>query len=101
MKSLILSKLGEIYDGQALDAICPFCIGRTFRHPSGEKTMRVRIVPSRIHEGETEFVVVCENPDGCHALASECDMWIRDRPAWPWSQWEWLALRLLPARRAG
>ena len=47
MKSLILAKVGEVFDGQTLEALCPFCIGQTFakRHI---RTLRVRIFPSRI-----------------------------------------------------
>lgn len=99
MRSIILAKVGEVFDGQTLDAICPFCIGQTFakRHI---RTMRVRLVDSRVREGEQEFVIVCENPDGCRPFAAECDMWVRGKPAWPWSQWDWLAERLIPTRAA-
>ena len=99
IRSVMLGKLGEVFDGQTLDAFCPFCIGQTIakRHL---RTLRVRLVDSRIHPGQTEFVVVCENPDGCRPFAAECDMWVKGRPAWPWSQWEWLAQRLLPTRAA-
>jgi hypothetical protein len=100
MRSTILAKLGEVFDGQELDAICPFCVGRTFSKPAGERTLRVRLVPSRIVEGEQEFVVVCENEVGCKPFSAECDMWVKGRPAWPWSQWEWLAERLLPVKVA-
>jgi hypothetical protein len=99
MQSIIISGLGEIFDGQTLDAVCPFCLGQTFKRP-GLHTLRVRLVPSRVAEGEMEFVIVCENPDGCRPFAAECDMWVKDRPAWPWSQWEWLASRLIPAHSA-
>jgi hypothetical protein len=100
MRSTILAKLGEVFDGQELDAICPFCVGRTFSKPAGERTLRVRLVPSRIVDGEQEFVVVCENEVGCKPFSAECDMWVKGRPAWPWSQWEWLAERLLPVKVA-
>ena len=99
MRSTILSKVGEVFDGQTLEAICPFCIGQTFKR-AGERTLRVRLIPSRIKEGEMEFVIVCENPDGCRPFAAECDLFVKDRPAWPWSQWEWLATRLIPVRGA-
>jgi hypothetical protein len=99
MKSVILAKVGEVFDGQTLEALCPFCVGQTFgkRHI---RSLRVRIIPSRVKVGEEEFVIVCENPDGCRPFAAECDMWVRGRPAWPWSQWDWLAERLIPTRGA-
>ena len=100
IRSVILAKVGEVFDGQTLEAVCPFCIGQTFKRRSGERTLRVRIVPSRVKVGEEEFVIVCENPDGCRPFSAECDMWLKGRPAWPWSQWEWLAERLLPTRQA-
>lgn len=99
MRQLVLSKLGEIYDGQELDALCPFCLGVTFRHPAGVRTLRVRVIESRRHDGE-EFVLVCENPGGCTPLAAECGLWVQGRPAWPWPDWDWLAARLLPVERA-
>lgn len=99
MQSIIIAGLGEIFDGQTLNAICPFCVGQTFKRP-GERTLRVRLVPSRVTEGELEFVIVCENPDGCRPFAAECDMWVKGNPAWPWSQWEWLAQRLIAAQVA-
>lgn len=101
MRSLLLAKLGELYDGQTLEAVCPFCVGRTFRKLFGALTMRVRIQPSRTREGETEVFVVCENPDGCTPFSSEVDLWIKDRPAWPMSRWPWLSDRLIPAARVG
>lgn len=99
MKAVILGKLGEVYDGQTLDALCPFCVGQTFakRHI---RTLRVRLIASRVRPGDTEFVIVCENPDGCRPFAAECGMFVKGRPAWPWSQWDWLAKRLIPTRAA-
>lgn len=99
MRDIILAKVGEVFDGQTLEAICPFCIGQTFAK-RGARTLRVRLIASRVKEGEQEFVIVCENPDGCRPFSAECDLWIKGRPAWPWSQWDWLAERLLPTRAA-
>lgn len=100
MRSLLLGKLGEVYDGQRLEAVCPFCVGRTFEKLAGERTLYVRVVPVATgHEG-LETVVVCENTVGCTPFARECDMWVRGAPAWPIHRWGWLADRLLPARVA-
>lgn len=96
IKSLIFTKIGEVFDGQELEALCPFCLGQTFKRLFGERTMRVRLVESRVREGELEPVVLCENPDGCRPFAVECDMWVGSKPAWPLSRWGWLAERLLP-----
>lgn len=97
MERAMLVVFGEFHDGQVLNAVCPFCCGRTFVKPAGEKTLRVRIVPDHRDETKTEVVVACENPDGCRPFAAECGMWVKGRPAWPWSQWEWLSERLLRA----
>ena len=63
-------------------------------------TLRVRTVADRRHPGQTEPVVVCENPDGCNPLAAECGLLVDGRPAWHRSEWDWLAARLLPLHAA-
>jgi len=96
VRTTVTAELGEIEDGQTLNAICPFCMGVTPRTPSGgARTMRIRLVDSRIHGGSKEPLVVCEGQ--CRPFDAEVDTWHRGKPAWPWSQWEWLAQRLLPA----
>lgn len=96
MRSAVTVELGEIEDGQTLNAICPFCVGVTPRTPAGGgKTLRFRLVESRLDKAEREALIVCEND--CQPFDAEVDTWHRGRPAWPWSQWEWLAERLLPA----
>jgi hypothetical protein len=100
MRDTVLLTLGEMHDGQMLDAICPFCIGRTYRKPAGELTLRVRVIPDRRRAGHTEAVVVCENPDGCTPFSSECGLWVNGRPAWHQAEWEWLAQRLIATRAA-
>lgn len=97
MRSAVAHELGEVQDGQTLNAVCPFCLGRTTRHPvGGARTMRFRLVDDRLHEGEQEAVIVCESGD-CRPFAAECSLWIRTNPAWRFPDWEWLAQRLLPA----
>ena len=100
MRSTILAKLGEVYDGQRLEAVCPFCVGRTFEKLAGARTLTVRVVPSTTGHGGWAIVVVCENPVGCTPFAKECDLWVKGNPAWPIHRWGWLADRLLPARVA-
>lgn len=97
METALLIALGELRDGQILNAICPFCVGKTFEKPAGERTLRLRLVPDHRDQTKTEAVIVCENPSGCRPFAAECGIWVKGRPAWPWSDWDWLAKRLLPA----
>ena len=97
MRTAIASELGEIEDGQTLNAICPFCCGVTMRHSAGgAKTMRFRLIDDRLHEGEKEAVIVCES-GACEPFAAECSLRVRNYPAWRFTDWEWLAERLLPA----
>lgn len=97
MRSAIAAELGEIEDGHTLNAICPFCVGVTPRHPAGgAKTMRIRLVDDRLNPGHREAVIVCESGT-CKPFAAECSLWVRDRPAWRFPEWDWLAERLLPA----
>ena len=98
MSTTLFTKLGEVTDGQRLDAVCPFCLGRTPKRPAGgDRTLVVRIIPARAarEPGEEEAVIVCENPVECPVQASECGLWVHGRPAWPWTDWEWLGERLL------
>lgn len=97
MRSAVAAELGEIEDGHTLNAICPFCIGVTDRHPvGGAKTLRIRLVEDRLHKGEQEAVIVCE-AGTCTPFAAECSLWVRGNPAWRFPDWDWLAERLLPA----
>lgn len=100
----VLMALGEIRDGQRLNAVCPFCVGRTSKRLAGELTMRVRIrdISTAEHPGLAEFLVVCENPDGmCQPFAREVDTWVGSNPAWRYPRWAWLAKQLHSARSAG
>ena len=102
MLSKILIQLGEVMDGQKLDAICPFCCGVTTRHPSGgARTLRFRISHyDDPKQGKVpDPLIVCENPVQCLPFAAECSLWVKGRPAWRRPDWDWLAERLLPVRR--
>lgn len=97
MRSAIAHELGEVEDGQTLEAICPFCCGVTSRHPAGgAKTLRFRMVADALRRGEKEAVIVCES-GLCQPFMSECSVWVKGKPAWRFPDWEWLAERLLPA----
>lgn len=81
--------LGLIGDGQVLKALCPWCDGRTEAKPNGgEHTLRIRTV-----RGMDATVVTCEG-GLCSPPEAECGTWVRGRPAWLQSEWEWLAARL-------
>jgi hypothetical protein len=101
------AELGDLEDGHTLAAICPFCMGRTPKFPTGGAyTLRIRTVEvtHRMSNGEDleahEPMVVCESGD-CRPFAAECSRWIRGNPAWPWPEWEWLAQRLIDPRSVG
>lgn len=97
MRSAIAHELGEVEDGQTLEAVCPFCIGVTSRHPAGgAKTLRFRMVPDTLRAGEKEAVIVCES-GLCEPFEVECSLRVKGKPAWRFPDWEWLAERLLPA----
>lgn len=91
----IASTLGEIDDGHLLKCVCPFCLGRTAEQPvGGAHTLRIRVVPAPAHvDAETELVVVCESGT-CEPFAGEVTMTVWGRPAWPTSEWDWLARRI-------
>jgi hypothetical protein len=95
MQAAMLMTLGEVFDGQELDAVCPFCMGRTFERLAGEITMRIRIVESRVDPDAFDFLVVCENPAACQPFSNEVDIWHEGKPAWRFQRWAWLAERLI------
>jgi hypothetical protein len=82
--------LGLIGDGQILQVVCPWCAGRTSKHPTGgAKTLRVRI---QLPVGKRSFVkvdpkdiawyIVCESGT-CDPPSKDCGERLRGRPAWP------------------
>lgn len=95
MESAILLALGEVFDGQQLDAVCPFCMGRANGMMFGEITLHIRLIPSTANPEHVDFAVVCENPNGCTPFANEVDVWLWGRPAWRFQRWAWLADRLI------
>lgn len=80
--------LGEVLDGQVLDAICPWCDGRTNAHPAGgARTLRFRLVEDR---GEPFPLIVCEGGH-CEPGANSGHRW-RGLPAWSlFNEGTWLA----------
>ena len=103
MQGMILTALGEVTDGQLLNAVCPFCMGVTSRHPSGgARTLRFRFeeIDDPKMGAQVDPLIVCENPVGCTPFAAECAKWVHGKPAWRWPDWDWLAERLIPAKAA-
>lgn len=81
--------LGLVVDGQELKAVCPWCNGRTDTHPiGGAYTLRIRN-----YLGFDSPLVVCEGGH-CEPPEADCGQWVRGRPAWLQSEWEWLADRI-------
>lgn len=83
--------LGEIFDGQKLTAICPWCRGGI----PGTPTWRVHLLPGQMP------AIVCESGT-CAPPEQDAGTWWRGNPAWPLWEWEWLAQRVWAAdRKAG
>ena len=83
-----MQALGLFTDGQLLAGTCPWCGGRSSRTPvGGAQTLRVR---SMLGVGA---VVVCEGRM-CEPPSADVGTWFRGLPAWPMSEWSWLADRI-------
>ena len=80
-KNLVSTTLRLVLDGHTLDADCPWC---------GARPLRVRIVAE-------EPLVVCEARRICEPPEADCGVWVRERPAWPREEWDWLARRIAHA----
>lgn len=80
--------LGMAYDGQTIQAVCPWCKGITGYAPEGgEHTWRVRILPG------DQIAIVCES-DTCEPPLHEVATWWWGWPVWPLAHWERLAKHL-------
>lgn len=100
----VAARLGEVHDGQVLDAMCPWCRGRTAASPmGGEQTLVVYARQSRSDQAagkpsETDPMIVCRGVN-CTPPESAVGHWLgkeKSRPAWPLREWDWLAKQLLP-----
>ncbi|MGN8245248.1 hypothetical protein ACTHAM_002367 [Cellulomonas soli] len=104
----IAAHLGEVHDGQVLEALCPWCLGRSERRPTGGDLTLV--VHDRMSRAEQEAgaadpergttLIVCRGMN-CTPPDSDVGAWEGPqdgprRPAWPVREWDWLAQRLLP-----
>jgi hypothetical protein len=110
----IATHLGEVHDGQVLEALCPWCNGRTPSRPAGgaltlvvmDRARRATSTPSAddaVRPGEDDRrqpLIVCRGTS-CTPPDSDVGLWLGPddgarRPAWPMREWDWLAQRLLP-----
>lgn len=95
----VAHQLGEVHDGQLLDALCPWCGGRTERRlTGGERTLVVYVRGTRRAKAEGQGdgpVIVCRGLN-CEPPEASCGTRVGGRPAWPEREWDWLARQLLP-----
>lgn len=107
----IATHLGEVHDGQLIEALCPWCQGRTAHRPNGgERTLVVFARQSRTEQaakprpdGEAPArrepsrgpLIVCHG-EACTPPDAAVGLWIGERPAWPEREWDWLSKQLLP-----
>lgn len=90
MLHVIEAALAEIWNGQPLQADCPWCHGGIERKPS----WRIRLIPGgrnpRTGKREDMPVIVCESGT-CEPPEADTGIWWRGNPAWALWEWEWLA----------
>ncbi len=97
--------LGLVYDGQRLAVECPWCHGVTAETPAGGAhtwVVRDLLARQRCDHGHADrrwclqcptlIAVVCEGV--CEPPSKDVGTWVRGCPAWPQSEWEWLAKRM-------
>ena len=108
----VAAHLGELADGQVLEALCPWCGGRSEKRPTGgDLTLTVYArgpraatePPAETKPGEKAKerppMIVCRGTN-CAPPDGECGNRIGGLPAWPDREWDWLAARLLPVDTA-
>ncbi|MEN1976888.1 hypothetical protein [Cellulomonas olei] len=99
----VAAHLGELADGQVLEALCPWCHGRSERRPTGgDLTLTVYARGPRPGSGGEALrdpMVVCRGTN-CEPPPNECGHTVGGHPAWPDREWDWLAARLLPVDTA-
>jgi len=77
--------LAEIYHGQTVRVICPWCKGRTAEQPTGgAHTWRVELLPNN------EIGIICHGIN-CDPPADVVSTWLWGKPCWPITTWQRLA----------
>ncbi|MDG3012475.1 hypothetical protein G4X40_20250 [Rhodococcus sp. D2-41] len=85
--------LGDIRDGQALNAICPWCAGRSTDGTTGCRTLQVHHPSARADDEDPDELIVCFGTN-CGPPSSACGQRWHGHPAWPRREWDWLASQL-------
>jgi hypothetical protein len=87
------NQLGLVMDGQLLAGLCPWCGGRTSKHPvGGARTLRIRLVA--VGDDSEVPAVVCES-SLCEPPDEDFGTTWRGRPAWPLdTEGVWLSRRI-------
>jgi hypothetical protein len=96
LRSEMARVLGEVFDGQTLAAMCPFCGGKDDHHPvGGARTLRVKLIwmPTATDREATEPAIICAG-GRCDPPESDCGRRLKGMPVWPLAEWEWFAARL-------
>lgn len=100
----VAAAVGEIMDGQLIDALCPWCCGRSVKRPTGGERTLVVHAPGSTTGARAEQtapgagdgpMIVCHGT-ACTPPDSACGTRVRGMPAWPEREWDWLAKQLLP-----
>lgn len=83
--------LAEIYTGQTVKIVCPWCSGRTVEQPvGGAHTWQVEVLPNN------QVAIICHGTN-CNPPADMVGTWLWGKPCWPITAWPRLAARLQPA----
>ena len=90
--------LAEIYHGQVVKVVCPWCTGRTEEDPvGGAHTWKVEVLPNN------QVAIICHGVN-CNPPADQVGTWLWGKPCWPITTWTKLAKHVMPeqerARRA-
>lgn len=94
--------LGDVREGQVINAVCPWCGGRAEGGLVGERTMSLRYPDHRDEEeGDVpeDPLIVCRGL-ACEPPAASCGTRWQEHPAWPRREWDWLASQLQVAALA-
>lgn len=82
--------LAEIYHGQVVKVVCPWCDGRTEEQPvGGSFTWVVEVLPNN------EVAIICHGVN-CNPPVEHVATWLWGKPCWPITAWTKLAKHVVP-----
>lgn len=88
--------LGDVRDGQVMNAVCPWCGGRT-ASGTGERTLQIHYPSHRTTtDTDDEPLIFCFGIE-CTPPSSACGSRYQGHPAWTHREWGWLAAQLSTA----